>query len=270
MDLIALDIGNSSVNVGVFDEEELKESVSIALVDLESELPGILLKYREICGEQDFGASTVPVPVSSVNKEALQIVEKIVGDVFNQNVSLIGRDFPLEMPVGVEKPEMLGTDRLLTAFAAFQVVNRAVIVADFGSATTIDVVNDSGIFLGGVIMPGLAMAAKSLNEFTSSLPLIMPKVPESEMSYGINTEQAINNGVYFSTVGALREVVERYATELGFWPQVIATGGFANMIAQRSDVIENVAPCLCLNGLFIAYSRWRQAQDSPEDYLQDD
>ena len=265
MDLIAIDIGNSSITVGVFAEDELKEVQNIAKDDISSNLPDILVKYRELCGQQKFGAKTVPIPVSSVSGENLALVEKVVGDTFDQNVKLAGRDFSVEMPVGVEDATKLGSDRLLTSLAAFEVVGKAVVVADFGTATTIDLVNDSGIFLGGVIMPGLDIASRSLDEHTSALPYVAPGVPVDNQAYGTNTEDAIRNGVYFSTVGALRELVERYATELGYWPQVIATGGYANMISQHSEVIENVVPGLCLNGLFISYNKWRSHQDSPED-----
>ncbi len=269
MDLIAFDIGNSSVKVGVFDNGQMKEHTSISINDLETNLPEILEKYRAICGEQDFGASTVPLPASSVNKQALKLVERIVLKQFNQDLILVGRDFALEMPVGVTNPESLGSDRLLTASAAYDVVGRAVVVADFGTATTIDLVNDAGIFLGGVIIPGLEMSARSLNDYTSALPFVKPSVPQAENAYGINTESAINNGIYYAALGALRELVERYASELGYWPQVVATGGYARMIAERSDLIENIVPELCLSGLYLSYSRWRDSELSQDDILGD-
>ncbi len=269
MDLIAFDIGNTSVKVGVFDDGQLKEHTSIAIDQLQDKLPAILEKYRAICGEQDFGASTVPLPACSVNEKAQKLVEAIVLKQFNQDITLVGRDYALEMPVGVSNPESLGNDRLLVASAAFDVVGRAVVVADFGTATTIDLVNDAGIFLGGVILPGLALSARSLNEHTSVLPYVEPSIPEGESAYGINTAAAINNGIYYAALGALRELVERYASELGYWPQVITTGGYAKMIAERSDIVENVVPELCLNGLFISYSRWRDNRDSGEDMIND-
>ncbi len=265
MDLIAIDIGNSSLTVGVFAGGELKESASITKEVIANSLPEILIKYREICGPQKFGARTVPIVVSSVNIDNLAAVEKVTVDIFNQDIRLAGRDFSVDMPVGIEDSSTLGSDRLLTALAAFQVVGKAVVIADFGTATTIDLVNDSGIFLGGVIFPGLDLASHCLDEHTSALPYVKPGVPLEPQAYGTNTEKAIQNGVYYSTIGALRELVERYATELGYWPQVVATGGYANMISQKSEIIENVVPGLCLNGLFLAYSGWRSHQESPED-----
>ena len=265
MDLIAIDIGNSTVSLGVFAGGELKETVCIIKDEISGSFPDVLKKYREICGPQKFGASTVPITVSSVNSDNLAAVENAAIETFNQNIQLAGRDFSVEMPVGIEDSSKLGSDRLLSAMAAFEVVGKAVVVADFGTATTIDLVNDSGIFLGGVIFPGLDLASHCLKDYTYSLPYIKPAVPVESQAYGINTETAIRNGVYFSTVGAVRELVERYATELGYWPQVIATGGYANMISQKSDIIDNVVPGLCLNGLYMAYTKWRSHQESPED-----
>lgn len=265
MDLIAFDIGNSAVKVAVYDDNELKESVSIAIDSLESDLPGVLVKYRQICGPQQFNARTVPLPASSVSQENLALVEKIVDATFKQRLMLAGRDFSVEMSIGVENPDKLGSDRLLAAMAAYQVVNRAVVVASFGTATTIDLVNDSGIFMGGVIIPGLDIAARSLNEHTSALPYVAPGRPQGNSAYGTNTEAAINNGIHFATLGALRELVERYATELGYWPQVIATGGYAGMLAADSDIIENIVPNLCINGIYLAFTHWVEMQEEPQE-----
>jgi len=259
MDVIAIDIGNRTISLGVFTQQQLYRSETIPLPQADPVKTVTLLKaFREDCGSQPLGARTVPVVVSSVNPEGLRIVEKAVGEALDQNILLIGREFPLEMKVAIENPDAVGKDRLLTAFAAYQVIEAAVAVADFGTATTIDLVNDHGIFLGGVILPGLHLAADSLHEHTAALPQVSPIVPKEVI--GVNTEQAIQNGIYFGTIGALREIVERYATELGHWPQVIATGGFSKLISQHCDFIDSLVPDLCLDGLYLAYRRFREAQ----------
>jgi len=136
-------------------------------------------------------------------------------------------------------------------------VQNAVVVADFGTATTIDCVNRQGIFLGGVIMPGMKLSAMSLHEHTFALPEVEIQVPEE--NYGTNTVSAIQNGIYYGALGALRELVERYATQLGYWPQVVVTGGFSKMIAEKCDFIDSVVPDLCLFGLFQAYKKYIQS-----------
>ncbi len=261
MDLIAIDIGNSTITVGVFLNGELQPARHLP-VDQPDELMDIIKKLRASCGPQPLGAKTVPVVVSSVNAAGLQSVEEAVGTALDQRALLVGRDFPLEMKHAVEEIEKVGSDRLLTASAAYDVVQAAVVVADFGSATTIDCVNDMGIYLGGVIMPGLGMAARSLHAYTGGLPEVDVALPTG--SYGTNTTTAIQNGIYYGAIGAFREVVEQYATQLGHWPQVVATGGYSRMIAQNCDFIDSLVADLCLSGLNLAWQKYRFHAEAEE------
>lgn len=261
MDLIAVDIGNSNIKLGAFGQGEIQRTENLAIEQIDK-LPGIFQEFREICGPQALGAATVPVVACSVNDGYLKLVQQALVEALNQNILLVGRDFPLEMKVGVEDIATLGSDRMVAAYGAYQVIETAVVVADFGTATTIDCVNDNGIFLGGVIMPGLDLAARSLNDYTAALPVVTPAVPTG--NYGTNTEMAIQNGIYYGAIGALREMTDRYATELGRWPQVVVTGGYGNLIAQKCDFIDSVVPDLCLNGLFLAYSRFHETPEAQE------
>ncbi len=284
MDLIAVDVGNSRVSISVFAENELKRSEYIDLqfgtgakadnvdaagadvtcgnvgrAEVKRQLSNVLAAFREMCGKQAKGVRTVPLVASSVNSKALAVLEEAADETLKQKVLVVGRDFPLEMKVGLADVSTVGSDRLITAFAAYEVIGKGVVVADFGTATTIDYVNDKGIFLGGVIMPGLNLAAKSLHDYTDALPEVELVVPEGQDSYGVNTIQAIQNGIYYGCMGALREMVERYATEMGNWPYVVATGGFGKLIAQKSEIINSVIPDLCQNGLYLAYRRYRES-----------
>ncbi len=260
MDLIAIDIGNSSISIAVFDDDKI-ERIEDVSVSEPQKLLNILKAFREICGPQPFGASTVPVIVSSVNEKVLAEVEEVVSEALDQSALLVGRNFPLEMTTSVENPEAVGCDRLLAAYSAYEVIEGPCVIADFGTATTIDLVSESGIFVGGIITPGLTLAAKSLSDYTSALPLVKPILPEEGSSYGINSELAIQNGIFYSAIGALREMVERYATELGTWPQVVITGGLGKLIVQRCDFADSYVPNLVVNGLYLAYTRYRDGQD---------
>jgi len=258
MDLIAIDIGNSNVSLGVFKGNRLVRTAHVDVLHAEP-LRGIIREFRDLCGAQALGARTVPVAVSSVNGKGLTMVEEAVREELDQHVLLLGREFPILLKMAVENPETVGTDRLLSAWAAYEVVQNAVVVAAFGTATSIDCVNQHGIFLGGVIMPGLKLSAMSLHEHTFALPEVEIRVPEG--NYGTNTVSAIQNGIYYGALGALRELVERYATQLGHWPQVVITGGFCKMIAEKCDFVDSVVPDLCLYGLFHAYQKYIQAME---------
>ena len=259
MDLIAVDIGNSNVALAVFVKDELKRTERIDVDKLEN-LTETIKSLRQMCGPQPLGARTVPVVVSSVNAETEKIVADAVLSALDQKILVIGRDIPLEMKHALENPESVGTDRLLTASAAYAVIDDACVVADFGTATTIDCVDHYGIFLGGTIQPGLKLAAQSLSEYTAALPDVNPVAPTDD--YGNNTEKAIQHGIYFGAVGALRGIVERYATLLGRWPQVVLTGGYAKLIAQHADFADSLVPDLCLDGIFLAYRNFHEAQNT--------
>lgn len=258
MDVIAVDIGNSRIALAAYVKDDFGASERLSVGQL-GDLPRVLRELRASCGEQPLGARTVPVVVSSVNAGVLEVLEQATAEALDQRILLIGRDVPLPIKIAVEQPESVGTDRLLTASAAFDMLGGALVVADFGTATTIDCVSRQGIFLGGAIMPGLHLAAQALKEHTSALPQAEIKLPEGE--YGTNTIGAIQQGIYYGAIGALRELVERYASQLGQWPHVVVTGGYGPMIAERCDFVDSVVPNLCLTGVYLTYVRFRVGQE---------
>ncbi|MBN2268961.1 MAG: type III pantothenate kinase, partial [Sedimentisphaerales bacterium] len=162
----------------------------------------------------------------------------------------------------VDEPEKVGTDRVVSAAAAYEVVGDAVIIVDCGTAVTIDLVDANGIFKGGVICPGFEISAKALKENTAQLPNI--KVVKPKGPYGRNTADAINCGLYYSILGALQEIIRRYAEELGKWPQTVITGSAANVIAGDCSFIDNYVPHLVVKGIVLAYKRHikQEAADS--------
>lgn len=261
MDMITVDIGNSSFSLAAFKDEELVQHISVARHETDK-LPAVLKQLRETCGPQPFDARTVPIVVSSVNKPALAVFEQIVFETFDQGIKLVGRDLTVPLKVAVTEPEKVGTDRLLTAAAAYDMLEDAVVVADFGSAITIDCVNHQGIFLGGAIFPGLKLAAQALHDYTDALPLVEPVAPQGTI--GVNTQGAIEQGIYYSAIGALRCIVERYATDLGRWPHLILTGGYAKMIAENCDFADSLLPHLCHTGLYLTYIKYIAAQEDQQ------
>jgi len=155
---------------------------------------------------------------------------------------LIGKNIPLPMKLAVDKPGEVGTDRVISAAAAYAVVEDAVVVADFGTAVTIDLVDEKGIFLGGVICPGLEIGARALKENTSQLPKV--KIARPKTPYGKTTTEAINCGLYYSAIATLQEVIRRYAEKIGRWPQTILTGSAAKVIKDDCDFIDSYVPNL--------------------------
>jgi type III pantothenate kinase len=158
------------------------------------------------------------------------------------------------MTLCVDEPDKVGTDRVVSAAAAYDVIEDAVVVADFGTAVTIDLVDEKGIFLGGVICPGFEISAKALKENTAQLP--KTKITRPKAPFGKNTAEAINCGLYYSAIGMLEEVVRRYAEKIGRWPQTIITGSAAKTIKDDCNFIDSFVPNLVVKGIVLAYKKY--------------
>jgi type III pantothenate kinase len=193
------------------------------------------------------------IAAASVVPDVLPDLRTRLADTLQSPLLEVGHELHRPMSLAVENPERVGVDRICSAAAAYETIGRACVVASFGTAVTIDCVNEEGVFMGGAILPGLGLQAKALHEGTAALPLV--KIEPSGAIYGATTEQAIRNGVLLGTVGALREITERYATELHAWPQLVVTGGGAEMVAKECEFIDNVVPDLCIRGIALAYRK---------------
>lgn len=256
MNVIAIDIGNTNINIALYldNEEQFIESYAgNAKKKLENCLKTAWEKIPVSKSSKEKRRDGVIV-VSSVKPAWTQVIEDIAKKNFDEKIHVIGKDIPLPMSLWVDEPDKIGTDRVVAAAAAFDVIGDAVVVADFGTAVTIDLVDDNGIFLGGVICPGFEISAKALRDNTAQLPNI--KVTKPNAPYGKNTIDAINCGLYYSIVGALQEVIRRYADELGNWPQTIITGSGAKTIYTDCEFVDDFVPNLVVKGIFLAYKKF--------------
>jgi type III pantothenate kinase len=255
MNIIAIDIGNSTITVGLFveDDEKFIESVvgtdrdrlSNMLIDAWSQIPFAKSDTVEIRDGS--------IVVSSVKPEWTDLVKDICKNELDEMIKVIGIDIDLPIEMGVDNKHEVGTDRVVAAAAAFAVVEDAVAVADFGSAITIDLVDEQGVFLGGVIAPGFGIAAEALGVNTAQLPEVEVTHPKDPI--GGNTHDAINAGLYYSAVGLLKTVCENYAEQLDRWPQTIVTGGNAEIIKPDCDFIDSWVPNLVIKGILLAYKK---------------
>ena len=245
--VLACDIGNTSVQIACVSGSESSARASFDNGDL-SALGDGLAAVWEVMGP---GGT---VAASSVNPEGLKALEAAAAKAIGQDVLVIGRDLPLPIETSVPHPAGIGTDRLCAAAAAYDQLGVACVVADFGSAITIDCVSQDGVFQGGAILPGLRMGARALASQTAQLPEV--QIAEPHWVYGQDTAQAIIGGLVRGARGALRELVETYATEMGSWPVVILTGGDARVICKdvsESELVQAIVDDLVLRGVAIAY-----------------
>jgi len=255
MNIIAIDIGNTNIDIGLFldDKEQFVESIpGRSRTKLTDCLKSAWQKIPVAESSKEKKRNGVIV-VSSVKPAWTKIIREIAEEILDEKVYIMGKDIPLPMTLWVDEPDKVGTDRVVSAAAAYDVVEDAVVVADFGTAVTIDLVDANGTFLGGVICPGFEISAGALKDNTAQLP--NTKVTKPKAPYGRNTADAINCGLYYSIVGALQEVIRRYAEEIGKWPQTIITGSAAKVIAGDCEFIDNYVPNLVVKGIVLAYKK---------------
>ena len=247
--VLACDIGNTSVQIACVQGEKISSVKTFPNDDLSGLGDGLKAFWRDM--------EDGKVAACSVNPDGLAALEAASADTIGQDVLVIGRDLPLPIETNVPHPAGIGTDRLCAAAAAYDQLGVACVVADFGSAITIDCVNSDGIFQGGAILPGLQMGARALATQTAKLPEV--KIAEPTWVYGQDTDQAIIGGLVHGARGALRELVETYATEMGAWPLVILTGGDAHVICKdvnETDIAQAIVDDLVLRGVGIAYYKF--------------
>jgi type III pantothenate kinase len=256
MNIIAIDIGNTNIHIGLFLEGKEQSIESVpggSRAKLTNCLKSAWQKIPAIESSTEDKRNGVIV-VSSVKPAWTKVVREIAKTNFDEDIYVIGKDIPLPMQLWIDEPDKVGTDRVVSAAAAYDVAQDAVVIADFGTAVTIDLVDQNGIFLGGVICPGFEISAKALRDYTAQLPNI--KITKPKAPYGKNTVDAINCGLYYSIVGALQEVIRRYAEKLGKWPQTVITGSGAKVIAGDCEFIDDYVPNLVVKGIVLAYKKY--------------
>ena len=245
--VLACDVGNSAVHFAHVQGDEVGPQHVVRV--------GELHRLKDALAE---AWNDVPAPrklvAASVNPAALKALEAAAAESVHQGVLVVARDLPLPIQTDLPNPESVGMDRLCCAVAAYDRLGRACVVGDFGTAITIDCVNNEGAFLGGAILPGLRLAAQALHEQTAQLPPV--QLAQADWTFGRDTTQAILSGVLAMARGALRELAEAYATELGHWPIVILTGGDADLVcphAGEGELVQAIVPDLAVRGVALAY-----------------
>ena len=248
--VLACDVGNSAIHLAAVRGETVSTPRTLPAADPAAVAKAMTELWNEL-------AEPRKLLVASVNPAALEILETAAATTgLKDDLLLIGRDVPLPIETAFEEAGAVGVDRLCCAAAAFDRIGRACVVADFGRAITVDCVNDDGVFLGGAILPGLAMSARALHTWTAQLPEVELRQPD--WVFGANTAEAIVGGLIYGARGALRRLVEAYAKDMGHWPMVIATGGDAELVVpslEASDLIQAIVPDLALRGIAGAYCR---------------
>ncbi len=249
--LLAIDIGNTNITLGLYSGEELGPRWRIATNH--NRMPD---EY----GLQFLGllthAGRSPDALTAICLAS--VVPPLTGKVVQACSHYLALD-PLVVDAGIktgvriryEEPRAVGADRIADAAAVQRLYGGPACVVDFGTGTTFDAISKEGDYLGGAIAPGIDVAAESLFMRTAKLPRVDIQRPPNVI--GRNTIHAMQSGLVYGYVGLVEGMVVRYREELGPDMKVIATGGLADIIAKETDVLEFIAPWLTLDGLRIIW-----------------
>ncbi|HHY36110.1 MAG TPA: type III pantothenate kinase [Firmicutes bacterium] len=251
--LLALDVGNTHMVVGVFQEEKLLVSWRLATDPgkTEDEYGVIFLNLLETVEVSP--RQIQAVVISSVVPPLLLALEKLSRKYFNREPLIVGPGVKTGMPIKYENPREVGADRIANAVAAYSLYGGPVIVVDFGTATTFCAISAEGEYLGGAIAPGIQTATEALFQRAAKLPRIELVKPPSVI--GRNTVASMQAGIIYGFAGQVDAIVRRIKQEMPGVRKVVATGGLADLIARESETIDIVNHELTLQGLRLIYLR---------------
>jgi type III pantothenate kinase len=253
--LLAVDIGNTNTVFGLFEGSELRlEWRAETRVERTGDEYAALLRGLFELSSIRMEEVTAGI-ISSVVPPATSPIERFFSRYAKMTPLVVGPGMKTGMPILYENPREVGADRIVNAVAAHARFPQGAVVVDFGTATTFDVVTDRGEYAGGVIAPGLAIAADALFRSTAKLPRV--EITRPKFAIGRNTVNSIQAGLVFGYAGLVDAIVKRIQAEAKFSPRVVATGGLSVMIAAESSTIEECDELLTLRGLQILHERNR-------------
>lgn len=255
--LLAMDIGNTNTVLGLFKGEEIIQDWRIRTeVHATVDEYGILI--RSLFASCNIPADEVKnIIISCVVPPVLNTVEQFCAKYFRIVPLIVGPGIKTGMPIFYDNPKEVGADRIVNAIAAYEAFKTAMIVVDFGTATTFDYISERGEYMGGVISPGIMISCEALFQKASKLPRVeIFAKPLSIMAK--NTISSMNAGIVYGYAGLVEGIIQRMMREVNAKVKVVATGGLATLIASECPAIEEVDDYLTLKGLRIIFERNRK------------
>jgi len=244
--LIAVDIGNTNIVIGMFKGRKLAKILRLNADISKSSL--IKLIKKQCPAEKIQG-----VIVSSVVPKRLKAVKEAFKAVLRLKPIVLGEDARVPIKNSYKKPHQVGQDRLVNAFAALHIYRkRPLIIVDFGTAVSLDVVSGGGAYLGGVIVPGVELSIENLTRRAALLPKIILKKPKAVL--GRSTQESMLSGIFYGYASLCDGIVEKLSKKLKRKPFVVATGGHAKLLSSYCSKIDKIDPQLTLKGLNLTYA----------------
>jgi len=250
--LLAIDVGNTNITLGVFDKDNLLATFRLTTQKAcTSDEYGItlcgLLEHRDI-----IIAQIDAVVISSVVPDIMHSLGSAVIKYFGVKPIVVSAGIKTGIQIRTDNPKQLGSDRIVDAIAAYELYGGPVLVLDFGTATTYDLLSEDGVFLAGVTSPGIRLSARALWKGAAMLPEIEIKRPQSILAK--ETISSMQAGLVYGYIGQTEYIVKKMKEESGLLDaKVVATGGLGKIIVESTDCIDVYNPKLTLEGLRLIY-----------------
>jgi len=247
--LIAIDIGNSTINIGFFTETTLfvKKINTYPLLSA-SQYNFFLNRFIK---ETNINKKPKGIIISSVVPRTTKVLEKALSTLVPIELLHVNWRLKTGLAFKIPKPGELGSDRIANAVAAYALFRSPVATVDFGTASTISVVGQKASFIGGAIFPGIRLMGTSLDSGTSQLFEITIKAPASVL--GTDTTESIESGIWYGSAGAAEKILEETEKKIGYKLKVVITGGFGGTVSSFIKRKHYVLPHLTLDGLNLIY-----------------
>jgi len=247
--ILVIDVGNTNTvfaivnNKGIYNKWRMSTSANRTSDEYEIHIKSFLSNVSNI--------SISDVIISSVVPSVIYELKTFVKNIFNINPKIIGDTIIPKINISIDRPDEIGADRLVNSLAAHKIYGGPIIVVDFGTATTFDIVNKEGTYIGGIISPGVHLSMDALDKATARLPRIAINKPDKII--GTNTVTAMQSGIFWGYISLLEGIIFRIKKETKSEMKVIATGGLSKLFKTHSDVIDDIDEDLTLKGIALTW-----------------
>jgi len=257
--LLAIDIGNTNIVIGIFRKESLIHKWRLT-TDIKKTIDDYAIDIVELCLTNqvnclEINGCIIGSVVPSLTSRLHEAIKKIISQTVAKKIIIIGDDTTkLDIDIKIKCKNEVGHDRLINSIAGYNKFGGNLIIIDFGTATTFDIVGKDGEYLGGIIAPGVNLSLKALHNMTAQLPKISIKPQKNVI--GKSTVEAMNSGVYFGYISMIEGMIKRIENELGFNTTKIITGGLAELFKEpliNTNLIDYFEPELTLDGLKLIF-----------------
>lgn len=253
--LLALDIGNSTISIGVFT------AVDLFVKKIDTFPRGTALNYREtieeFIAEKSVEKNVSGVIISSVVPGHNGVLRKALRELTSSKPLFVSSLIATGLTFNIQNPEKLGSDRIANSVAAYELYGGPAAAIDCGTATTLSVVAANAAYIGGAIMPGLGLMSKALAKGASQISKMPVMPPKSAI--GKDTEACVQSGLFYGTAGGLENILGEIEYETGLEIRVVLTGGYGSMLSPFLKREHSLFPNLTIEGLRSIYMRNRGA-----------